>query len=183
MIVETWLFNLTWWEKPRAQCHDSHCLWFDDRTWHRTWVITQFYSSFQQPKIDFLSNFASHLYQIWGCCRPLPGAWCPCGAAWSPGRCSPPSPPRTRGGAWWSVLSGAAPGPGRTLGHQRVNTGLWSWQPTYVDPLQLGRGVVDGDVHQGVPGVQRLPGGVHILQLGLGEDVVTNLLRTCYNAL
>ena len=47
---------------------------------------------------------------------------------------------------------------------------------TYVDPLQPGRRVVDGDVHQGVTPVQGLPRGVHILQLGLREHVVTDLL-------
>ena len=47
---------------------------------------------------------------------------------------------------------------------------------TYVDPLQPGRRVVDGDVHQGVTPVEGLPRGVHILQLRLREHVVTNLL-------
>ena len=47
---------------------------------------------------------------------------------------------------------------------------------TYVDPLQPGRCVVDGDVHQGVTPVQGLPRSVHILQLGLREHVVTDLL-------
>ena len=47
---------------------------------------------------------------------------------------------------------------------------------TYVDPLQPWRRVVDGDIHQWVSTVQGLPRGVHILQLGLREHVVTDLL-------
>ena len=47
---------------------------------------------------------------------------------------------------------------------------------TYVDPLQPGRRIVDGDIHQGVTSVQGLPRGVYILQLGLREHVVTDLL-------
>ena len=47
---------------------------------------------------------------------------------------------------------------------------------TYVDPLQPRWRVVDGDIHQWVTSVQGLPRGVHILQLGLREHVVTDLL-------
>ena len=60
--------------------------------------------------------------------------------------------PLVAGGGGWPV--GHGPGPD-------------------VDPLQLGRRVVDGDVHQGVTVVQRLPRRVHILQLRRGEHVVS----------